>query len=133
MLGNEDAARTDFHTALRVVEARFATQSNSGVLLSWRAEILAALGDRVAVEPLLRELRQRLKAGEQGLTELDLALPLMYLGREEEALVELEARYGKPLPPGTNRMTLRYNPLWDPLRGNPRFEALLKAKPPGKK
>lgn len=126
LAGNEEAAQTDFRAALRLVNERLAAEPNASRLLLNRAQILASLGEHATVELLLREISQRISTGDEYLHDDDLALLLMLSNRQEEALAALESHYGKPFPIYRSRMGLRYHPVWDPLRGDPRFEALLK-------
>jgi TolB-like protein/Tfp pilus assembly protein PilF len=56
--------------------------------------------------------------------ELALAQALMVSGDAEAAIAKLEASL--QLPAGVTVAQLRTDPLWDPLRTNPRFQALLK-------
>ncbi|MSU24906.1 MAG: TIR domain-containing protein [Opitutus sp.] len=132
LAGNAEAARTDFKAALRVVDDRLASEPNNGRLLLNRAVILIALGDRAAAEPLVREIRQRANtvdsADSRGV--MSVAQLLAQLGEHEGALAALESVRQVEFSKGslsTFRVFLRYHPVWDPLRGNPRFEALLKA------
>ncbi len=126
MAQNEEAARSDFKAALRLVEERLAVRPNDVPLLANKAEILALQGDKTAAETLVREIRQRISAGDRSLDEQSLATLLMLVNQQEAALVALEAYYGKRSAEYRSKLGLRYDPVWEPLRGNPRFEALLK-------
>jgi hypothetical protein len=53
----------------------------------------------------------------------DLARIEAMTGREEEAIERLE--YLLSIPSDMSVWMLRLDPAWDPLRGNPRFEALV--------
>lgn len=127
MAGNEEAARTDLKAALRLVEERLTAQPNETRLLANKAEILAVQGERTTAEPLVREIRQRLGAGDRSASERDLAYLLMLTNQPAAALTALESHYGKLGDAYYSKAGLRYDPVWDPLRSNPRFEALLKA------
>ncbi|MSU23578.1 MAG: tetratricopeptide repeat protein [Opitutus sp.] len=121
ILGNADAARTEWRTALRVVDKLLETQPNSVALLENRALLLAALGQKDEAEPLLRELIQR--ATNSNNAKFTVARVQALLGRADEAITTLESISGR----GTQNH-LRYHPEWDSLRDNPRFQALLKAR-----
>jgi hypothetical protein len=126
MAGNEEAARSDLKAALRLVEDRLVNQPNDLRLVGYKAEILALQGDRAAAEPLVREVRQRSNA-ENGAS---LAYLLMLVNQPEAALTALESYYGAATGEYRTKAGLRYSPIWDPLRGNSRFEALLKEPEP---
>ena len=127
MAGNEEAARSDLKAALRLVEERLAGQPNDTLLLANKAEILALQGERTAAEPLVREVRQRISAGDISIGyTMTAAYLLMVVNQPEAALGALESYYGKPGDRYRSKVSLRYHPVWDPLRANPRFEALLK-------
>ncbi len=123
MAGNEEAARSDLKAALRLVEDRLINQPNDLWLIGYKAEILALQGGQPAAEPLVREYRQRI--GER--TSSYLAYLLMLVNQSEAALTALESYYGAAPRKFESKVELRYGRVWDPLRGNPRFEALLNA------
>ncbi len=127
MAGNEDAARTDLKAALRLVEERLTAQPNDTQLLANKAEILALQGDRTAAEPLVREVRQRRGAGDRSINNERMAYLLILVNQPDAALTALESRFSPATRSYISKVGLRYDPSWDPLRGNPRFEALLKA------
>jgi tetratricopeptide (TPR) repeat protein len=129
MKGDTDAARADWQAALQVVEQRLRSQPNSVELLGWKAQLLALLGERGEGEQALRIYEQMVSAG-SGLPGLirggrtKAALIKAALGRQDEAVDGLMQLSPKAWP------ALRYSPDWDCLRGNPRFQAWLKANPP---
>ena len=53
---------------------------------------------------------------------IDLARIYAMTGRVDEAVDELE--YVLSIPADLSVWDLRLDPMWDPLRGDPRFEAL---------
>ncbi|MBI5769381.1 MAG: TIR domain-containing protein [Verrucomicrobia bacterium] len=134
LAGNAEAARTDFQAALRLVNDRLAAEPNSIALLAHRAAILIELGDRAVAEPLVREIRQRVNAGDStlGAPRRSVAQLLAGLGDHEGALATLESARPSELFAAQGSTSLRHHPVWEPLRGNPRFEALLKSAMPKK-
>jgi hypothetical protein len=64
--------------------------------------------------------------------------------RAEAALAQIQARFGDfdsaiaalphllEVPSGINVADLRFDPLWDPLRGDPRFEKIVASLAPKK-
>ena len=73
------------------------------------------------VEPLLRELRQRVSTGD--LPEGFLAGVLVQLDQREDAITALELYCPRPSSAYESGVWLRYNPL-DSLRGHLRFQSL---------
>jgi hypothetical protein len=55
----------------------------------------------------------------------------MQMGEAERALSILE--YSARVPAGVNYGELKLNPLWDPLRGDPRFEKIVASLAPKKR
>jgi len=118
------AAQTDWRAGLRLVEERLASRSNDPPLLHQKAWFLAFLGERDGAERNLR-LYQQLRGQHENEIAADTALTYVYMssGRRDEIVNSLAAELE------TNRSLhadLRYGPWWDPLRGDPRFEKLLR-------
>ena len=92
----------------------------------------AALGDRTAA---LRE-GERAVALTKGdamdgpLQEVNLAQIYAQLGDADMALKELP-RLLRTVASGVNVWMLKLDPIWDPIRGDPRFQKLLASAPPG--
>ena len=131
MMGNTEAARSDWRAALEVVEQRLKVQANSLELLGWRALLLARLGERTEAEPALRIYEQLVRASDPKTSLGDtnrsrVILIHALLDKQDEFMDQLIQIYPQPTP------TLRYSPDWDVLRGNPRFDAWLKSNDPKK-
>jgi hypothetical protein len=58
MAGRDEAARLQWRTGLRSVEARLVDHPDSKFLLRWKARLLLASGDRAAGEIALRLARE---------------------------------------------------------------------------
>jgi tetratricopeptide (TPR) repeat protein len=128
MLGNEDAARTEWQAALKVVEKQLDDRPNAPALLADKTLILAALKQRAETEPLLRELVQRTGRGGSFI----IARVQSLLGQSDDAIASLDP-YMQALSgefAAAYRNHLRYHPEWDALRSHPRFQALLKTQVP---
>jgi tetratricopeptide (TPR) repeat protein len=94
-------------------------KSPSAQLLAARAEVLAASGEKDAARALVEQVEQRAGAIPPAVA---LAGARLALGDKEAALAWLE----KALAQGDQLLLrLKVNPMWDPLRGEPRFRALL--------
>jgi tetratricopeptide (TPR) repeat protein len=130
MMGNQDAARSEWRAALKTVEEQIAAQANTAPWLAWKAELLAALAQKAEAEVVLRELVQR-AAADARFDRLALAKVQVWLGDNQAALAVLEESYKAGVSRGP-RTDFRYHPVWEPLRGDPRFEALLKVSEPKK-
>jgi len=90
-------------------------------LLTNRAVAHAVSGDRSVAESLLAELEELAKSG--GVVSCDLAYVHAALGDQERAITYLERGY---LAREQHLTWIRTLSLWDPLRGSPRFEALVR-------
>jgi hypothetical protein len=129
--GNGEAARSDWQTALQVVEQRLKTQPGSIELHGWRALLLAQLGERADGEEASRIYEQLVETdgadavkGYRDLRRVRVACIKATLGHQDEVVADLMKIHSQPSP------GLRYSPEWDCLRGNPRFQAWLKSNPP---
>ncbi len=84
-------------------------------------EGLAEDGERGYWEWRLQELRAKEDAGGE-VSQVDIASALVHLGRHDEALDRLERAV---VERDRKLATLRSDPTWDPVRGEPRFRASL--------
>src|SRR6266403_2768295 len=135
--GDVAAARTAFMTARTQLEEEIRVQPDDGRLLSRLGLIDAALGrkqealseGRRAVElaPIAHEAMFGDCPNEVCVT-IDFAMICAWTGETELALEQLEAV--TKIPGGPTYGELRLNPMWDPLRGNPRFEKIVASLAP---
>jgi tetratricopeptide (TPR) repeat protein len=143
MAGRTEAARAEWRIALQQVQERLKTISSDGGLLYLEAWLLACLGDSEEAERLLRLVHSQLEPylHQAGADNPDLyylntdAAILLRLGRKEEVLGKLSSVLrAKPKHWEILHRYARFDPFWDPLRGDPRFEKLLRdTLPPGRK
>jgi len=130
LLGDSAAARAHFESGRRELEARVDAFANSPQMLGWLESGLAicyaGLGRReAAVEKAQRVLAADPVAVDaiSGPAALqDLALTYVLLGDQTAALDVLERLLS--VPARFSPQLLRLDPLWDPLRGDRRFERL---------
>ena len=124
--GREQAAELEWRAALQVIERRLGAQPNSARLLLWKSWLLALLGNQP-------EAKKWFQAAEQlGFTVRDqywAAALQLELGDRDKALTLLAAAAKEQVV--VTAAFLRIHPMWDRVRGDPRFEAL--AKEPEKK
>ena len=126
----EEAAQIEWRSALQLVERRLASDLSNLALLQTKALLLAYLGERTEAERILRTAEQ-LAGATSGQPTDDTVLIYLELGKRDEVLAWLPAELQKPwnnTRPVT-RATLRLDLRWDPLRGDPRFQALIDAAP----
>ena len=130
--GDEPAARTAFKNARRELEQKVHDQPNYAAALCALGVVDAALGNK---EDAIREGQNAIKllpvsksAAEGALLMKNLAVIYAWTGEKDRAIEQLTetARLFSDLSYGH----LRLNPLWDPLRGDPRFEALVASLAP---
>ncbi len=122
-----DAAQADWRVALQLVEQRLAIEANAPALLLWKAELLANLGESRDAERLL-DLEEQLSgpnSGEFNHRLLRERVSLL-LGRQTAVLDWLEANLKHPAGFPFLHAIARFDPAFDPLRSNPRFEQLLR-------
>jgi TolB-like protein/Tfp pilus assembly protein PilF len=125
--GDEASARAAFSSARERAQALRASGVNSADLAGALGVIEAALGNR---EAALEEGRRSIELTGKDVwaladAEHTRALIELLLGDTDAALDTL-TRLGAT-PGGNTPGDLRFNPLWDPIRGDPRFQALIAA------
>jgi cytochrome c-type biogenesis protein CcmH/NrfG len=115
MAGRADAAKAEWGTALEQTEERLKAAPNSVTLLNLKGELLIRLGAkrRAEAEEAFRLADQFDGGGSPSFTEA------LMLGENDAAIRLLEKS-------NTTAAELRLSPIYDPLRGNPKFLALLK-------
>lgn len=126
--GDAELAESDYENARRTLEAKVRERPDEARLRSTLGLVYAGLGmkaeavreGRRAVE--LRPIEDDAFIGPEYL-EL-LAAIYAWVGDEDEALDLIERLLA--MPSKLSRASLAVHPRWDPLRGNPRFERLLR-------
>jgi hypothetical protein len=137
LLGNAEAARIEWHTALNQVRERLKTAANDLDLLSVQARLLAYLDEKEEAERGRRLYVSMAEANAADMEEVAFhnAVTLTELGRNEEAIAALSpAILAKK--PGLSGMhaDARFTPEFTVLRRDPRFVKLLRdTLPPGAK
>ncbi|MEY2562850.1 MAG: eukaryotic-like serine/threonine-protein kinase [Verrucomicrobiota bacterium] len=89
-----------------------------------------ALGDRAAVDQHAAKLQDRIaKDAFEGPTlELDIAIARAQLGQADEAISILRGLLQKPGDDCITPALLRANPVWNPIRSDPRFQKLIEGQ-----
>src|SRR6266403_4062668 len=135
--GDAAAARAAFMTARTQLEEEIRVHADDGRLLSRLGLIDAALGRK---QEALSEGRRALEVApiaqeamfggcpNEVCVATDFAMICAWAGETELALERLEAV--TKIPGGPSYGDLRLNPMWDPLRGNPRFEKIVASLAP---
>jgi tetratricopeptide (TPR) repeat protein len=138
MRGDQDAAVKAFAAAREKIEKTIYTQAYQGRPLSVLAIVDAGLGRQ---DQAVEEAKRACELTPFSTLNLDapvvhcnLAVVYAWTGQDDLALAELSKLIERPS--GFDIMfeptygDLRLNPLWDPLRSDPRFEALAKKLAP---
>src|SRR5262249_16974930 len=112
MKGDRDGAIAEYHKAR-------ALNDDPGVL-GYLARVYGLGGNKTETEKILAQLKELSK--ERYVSDYSFALAYIGLGDKEEALRWLEQSYLHRA--GSDVTWIRVDPLLDPLRGDPRFEAL---------
>jgi tetratricopeptide (TPR) repeat protein len=131
--GDEPAARAAFTSARKELAQIVRSQPNYAAALCALGVVDAALGNK---EGAIREGERAVELMPVGKSAIDGAMLIHYLAaiyawtgdkdRAIERLNETVKLPGSSLSYGR----LRLNPLWDPLRGDPRFEAIVASLAP---
>ena len=125
--GNRTAARTAFHSALVLLDSVMRELPDDWRVHASRGLALAGLARRDEALREARWLQQSVVYREDAfwgpiLAEYRARI-LAQTGEAEGALEEIERLLAEPSHFSVHK--LRLDPLWDPLRSNPRFQALL--------
>jgi tetratricopeptide (TPR) repeat protein len=131
--GDEPAARAAFANARRELEQIVRDQPDYAAALCAIGLVDAALGNN---EDAIREGERAVELLPVGKSAIDGAMLIRYLaviyawtGDKDSAIKRLTEAVKLP----ANHITyghLRLNPFWDPLRGDPRFEAIVASLAP---
>ncbi len=123
LAGRPAAAEAQWLLALKAIEKARVEKPDSVELIFWKANVLARLGDKIEAEKAL-DLATQLSATGTGKSGAHVAAIKLLLGHKTEALDLLESKLKTPAAP-LLRIELRYEPTFDELRGDPRFEAMI--------
>ncbi|MDQ5980506.1 MAG: hypothetical protein QG602_3483, partial [Verrucomicrobiota bacterium] len=119
--GKSAAAEIEWRRGLATVERRLAEAPSDETLMKFKALLLARLGDRVAAERVWKAVVEL--HGDKAWGGLAAPLHIEFLP-PEEAIAWLNGRLKEPQLWFT-AAALRLNPVYDPLRANPKFTALI--------
>ena len=131
-MGDTAAARTYYDSAQMLVRQRLKESPNTANLYSALGIALAGLGQR---EQAIREGRRGVEllpvsrdALDGPFRVRDLARIYLMVGEREAALDQLEVLFALPGGNPLSAPLLRVDPIWAPLRGEPRFRRLTEAE-----
>jgi tetratricopeptide (TPR) repeat protein len=125
LAGRPAAAEAHWRLAQKAIEKARADSPDAVDLIFWSANVHARLGDKAEAERELN-LALQLAAGEAVNKATHIAAIKILLGRRDEALDLLETKLKTAAGPSL-RNELRYDPAFDELRDNPRFQAIVGA------
>jgi TolB-like protein/class 3 adenylate cyclase/Tfp pilus assembly protein PilF len=123
--GRTEAAQVEWHQALALVEQRLAAEPNRADWVGLKATLLGLLGQKAEGEKQLKlwlEL-SGIRAADQAARSIGVQ---MALGNHEAAIQGFQDYFNRKLKrwPGSLE-SLRYDPLYAPLRSDPRIQQLI--------
>jgi TolB-like protein/Flp pilus assembly protein TadD len=131
--GDEAAARSAFTNARNELEQTVRNQPDYAAALCALGVVDAVLGNR---EDAIREGKRAVELTPVSKSAIEGAMLMQYLaviyawtGNKDRAIEELAERAKLPVA-GLSYGDLRLNPLWDPLRGDSHFEAIVASLAP---
>ncbi|MBI5691391.1 MAG: TIR domain-containing protein [Verrucomicrobia bacterium] len=141
MAGNREAALADWELTMQAADRELAVAPGDGHALYWKAWALAERGERRAADEIRQQLKQRKwEPPSYYSPEAKFAGLALTLGEPEQALATLEAEVkareavggvfkNSYVSFGITRAVLERNPLFDRLRADARFKAVVAAAP----
>jgi TolB-like protein/Flp pilus assembly protein TadD len=134
LAGRTGAAESEWRAGLALVQERLKSASEDRELLLWAAWLQASLGAKAEAERLLDRAQDVAGLDRAAVDVLNLKV-FLRLGRNDAVLAWLATVFRTKAPNWEETHSLaRFHPMFDPLRGNPRFEKLLRDNlPPGAK
>ena len=126
-LGDEAGAREAFTRAKRDAEELLKQNPGQANAIATLAEMQAWLGEKDAALAGIKQAQEIVPLTKDafGGMEINQMAAEIYtiLGDTDQALATLDEMLQKPSP--VTVQTLKMNPMWDPLRKDPRFQAML--------
>ena len=125
--GRFPAAELEWRAALKNLDAKLATAPNDANALYGKAYLLACLGEKTEADRLVKIYEQMTSPAGTTLDFLRADI-LVRLGRNDETLATIETGTRDPVRSTRDlwwRGSLRHDPVFDPLRATPQFQALL--------
>ncbi len=129
-LKQPEAARIEWRGALQSIEERLKANAADSDALSWAAMLNVCLGDLPATEQALRVYRNYRDLS-AGYWDFNYCLPLLRMGGRDDEVIDRLAKTLREQPNGPLTTAIvyawaRFSPELDTLRGQPRFERLLR-------
>ena len=129
--GHVESARHDWRVVVQVAERELAGAPENLAALHWKGWALARLGETEAAVSILKQLQERDRIGAaQAQITGGLGGLALILGRLDEAIALISRESSTDVARrirGVTKTSLRLNPVFDALRSDPRFQALIDA------